>query len=67
MYAFISEMINISGSWKKNNNKVWPFAAGNPCRVLRQITEEDKIYFYKNRKFAREAWEAVEEFSSHFA
>ncbi|NBH25255.1 sugar O-acetyltransferase [Lachnospiraceae bacterium] len=41
----------------------WSLAAGNPCRVLRQITEEDKIYFYKDRKFDREAWETVEEFS----
>ncbi len=41
----------------------WSLAAGNPCRVLRQITEEDKIYFYKDRKFDREAWESVEEFS----
>lgn len=41
----------------------WSLAAGNPCRVLRQITEEDKIYFYKDRKFDREVWESVEEFS----
>ena len=25
-------------------------AVGNPCRVLRQITERDKEYYYKNRK-----------------
>ncbi|WP_408638369.1 maltose acetyltransferase domain-containing protein [Paenibacillus aestuarii] len=25
-------------------------AVGSPCKVLRQITEEDKIYYYKNRK-----------------
>jgi maltose O-acetyltransferase len=23
-------------------------AVGNPCRVLREITEEDKKYYYKN-------------------
>lgn len=26
-------------------------AVGNPCRVLRQINEQDKIYYFKNRKF----------------
>ncbi|MCC8016478.1 MAG: sugar O-acetyltransferase [Clostridiales bacterium] len=25
-------------------------AAGNPCRVLRKISEKDKIYYYKNKK-----------------
>ncbi|MEK8130592.1 maltose acetyltransferase domain-containing protein [Paenibacillus filicis] len=25
-------------------------AVGNPCRILREITEEDKMYYYKNRK-----------------
>jgi maltose O-acetyltransferase len=26
-------------------------AVGNPCRVLRSITEEDRHYFYKNNRF----------------
>jgi acetyltransferase-like isoleucine patch superfamily enzyme len=26
-------------------------AMGNPCRVLREITEEDRIYYYKKLKF----------------
>ena len=26
-------------------------AAGNPCRVLRYLTEEDKKYYYKKREF----------------
>lgn len=26
-------------------------AVGNPCRVLREITEEDRKYYYKNREF----------------
>lgn len=26
-------------------------AAGNPCKVLRQITDDDKKYYYKNRLF----------------
>jgi acetyltransferase-like isoleucine patch superfamily enzyme len=26
-------------------------AAGNPARVIRKITEEDRDYYYKDRKF----------------
>ena len=26
-------------------------AAGNPCRVIRSITEEDRKYYFKNREF----------------
>lgn len=26
-------------------------AAGNPCRVIRKLREEDKKYYYKNREF----------------
>ena len=28
-------------------------AVGNPCRVIRDITEEDKQYYYKKLKFDR--------------
>lgn len=31
-------------------------AVGNPCRVIRQITEEDKKYYYKDRAFDEESW-----------
>lgn len=37
----------------------WVVAAGNPCRVIKQITEEDKKYYYKNREFDDEAWEEI--------
>ena len=26
-------------------------AVGNPCRVLRKITEEDRKYYFKDREF----------------
>lgn len=29
----------------------WTVAAGNPCRVLRQITEADRDFYYQDRKF----------------
>ncbi|MDO4294879.1 MAG: sugar O-acetyltransferase [bacterium] len=32
-------------------------AAGNPCRVIREITEKDRPYYFKNRRFDAEAWE----------
>ena len=37
----------------------WCVAAGNPCRVIRKITEEDKQYYFRDRKFDDEAWEVV--------
>lgn len=37
----------------------WVIAAGNPCRVIRKITEEDRKYYYKDREFDPEAWETV--------
>lgn len=35
-------------------------AAGNPCRVIREITEEDKKYYYQDREFDEEAWKEIE-------
>ena len=26
-------------------------AVGNPCRVIRMITEEDRDYYYRDKKF----------------
>lgn len=37
----------------------WSIAAGNPARVIRKITEEDKKYYYKDRVFDEEAWNAI--------
>lgn len=36
-------------------------AAGNPCRVIRKITEKDKKYYFKNQEFDAEAWEEINE------
>lgn len=38
----------------------WTVAAGNPCRVIRKITEDDRKYYYKDREFDREAWANIE-------
>ena len=37
----------------------WVVAVGNPCRVIRQITEEDKKYYYMDRELDPEAWEYI--------
>lgn len=34
----------------------WSIAAGNPCKVIRQITEADRKLYYKDREFDEEAW-----------
>lgn len=38
----------------------WVVAAGNPCKVIRKMTEEDRRYYYKDRQFDDEAWEYVQ-------
>ena len=40
----------------------WVIAAGNPCRVIRKITEEDRKYYYKDREFDEEAWEHIQNY-----
>ena len=37
----------------------WSIAAGNPCKVIRKITDEDKRYYYKNLPFDDKAWEDI--------
>lgn len=37
----------------------WVVAAGNPCQVIREITEEDFEYYYKDRKFDKESMEEI--------
>lgn len=34
-------------------------AAGNPCRVLRPITEADRPYYFRDRRFDPEAWARI--------
>lgn len=37
----------------------WCVAAGNPCRVIRPITEEDRKYYFKDKEFDMEAWQNI--------
>lgn len=41
----------------------WCVAAGNPCRVLKKITEDDRKYYFRDRKFDEEAWNDVCEYA----
>lgn len=34
----------------------WSLAAGNPCRVIRQITDADKRKLFRNEEIDEEAW-----------
>ena len=34
-------------------------AAGNPCKVIREITEEDRPYYYKKQRFDEEIWKKI--------
>lgn len=38
----------------------WVIAAGNPCRVIRKITEEDKKFYFRDREFDEAAWQVIE-------
>lgn len=37
----------------------WCIAAGNPCKVIRKITEADRKLYFKDKEFDAEAWEHV--------
>lgn len=34
-------------------------AAGNPCRVIREITDADRPFYFKDRRFDNEAWAKI--------
>lgn len=39
----------------------WSIAAGNPCRVIRKITDEDRKFYYKDKQFDDEALNIIKE------
>lgn len=55
-----SNTVIAAGSVVTKDIPDWVVAGGNPCRVLRQITEEDKKYYYKDRVFDTESWNAIQ-------
>lgn len=48
-----------AGSVVTKDIPAWSIAAGNPARVIRKITEEDKQYYFKDRKFDPESWAEI--------
>lgn len=54
-----SDTVIGAGSVVTKNIPAGVVAAGNPCRVIRKITEEDRKYYYKDRVFDDEIWETV--------
>ena len=37
----------------------WSFAAGNPCRVIKKITDDDKTKLFHNEEIDEEAWNDI--------
>ena len=37
----------------------WSLAAGNPCRVIREIAEKDRRFYFQDKEFDETAWEQV--------
>lgn len=48
-----------AGSVVTKDIPAWSVAAGNPCRVIRRITDEDKRKLFGNEEIDDEAWEDI--------
>ena len=48
-----------AGSVVTKDIPAWSFAAGNPCKLIRKITEEDKEFYYKQRKIDEEVLKEI--------
>lgn len=42
----------------------WVIAAGNPCRVIREITKADRKFYFRDREFDEAGWKHVQEILS---
>lgn len=49
-----------AGSVVTKDIPAWSVAAGNPCRVIRKITEDDRRKYYAGREIDEEAWEDIQ-------
>ena len=54
-----------AGSVVTKDIPAWSLAAGNPCRVIRTITEADRKFYFKDREFDETAWEQVRKEGIH--
>ena len=48
-----------AGSVVTKDVPAWSIAAGNPCRVLRKITEDDRNKYFAGREIDEEAWQDI--------
>ncbi len=56
-----SNVVIGAGSVVTKNIPDWCIAAGNPCKVIRTITEDDRDKLFKNEKIDEEAWQIIVE------
>ncbi|MCP1102776.1 acetyltransferase-like isoleucine patch superfamily enzyme [Aequitasia blattaphilus] len=54
-----SNIVIGAGSVVSKDVPEWVVAVGNPCRVIKEITEADRKYYYKDREFDEEVWEII--------
>ena len=54
-----SNVVIGAGSVVTRNIPDWCIAVGNPCRVLRKITDEDKRRLFKDEEIDDEAWQDI--------
>ena len=48
-----------AGSVVTKDVPAWSIAAGNPCRALRKITEDDRNKYFAGREIDEEAWQDI--------
>ena len=54
-----------AGSVVTKDIPAWSLAAGNPCRVIRPITEADRKLYFKDKEFDETAWKQVRKEDIH--
>ena len=50
-----------AGSVATKDIPAWTVAAGNPCRVIREITEDDRHFYFKDRPLENKIEEEINE------
>lgn len=48
-----------AGSVVTKDIPAWTVAAGNPCKVIRAITDEDRRFLFRKEKIDDEAWQDI--------